>query len=353
MFRPHSLIAASMLGAWLALQAPLAVAETPMKLDAAVHDHTLKEARAQHRAGVEAFAEQRYEDAVEAFLSADAFHPSPETAFNIAKAYEAQGDLSHALSYYREYLRRAPHAQDRAAVSAHAEQLAKGLAQHGIQQVTFSADPAGATVLLDAEPVGTAPITLDIRPGLHHVEFRKSGRAPVSVQFDLLADRALDVVAKLPAEKAAAAAPEAVRDIASKSSSSNGAPRRSLSPEQVATARSSTSSVTRTIGFAALGAGVAALGGAVTLEVMRSSAEDEAREATDQVAFSEAIERMRTRQTLARVFAGAGGALAAIGGVMLVVASGNSSSGERPSKQGGLAFGCQPFKCHASYSQTF
>jgi hypothetical protein len=351
MFRRHSLIAGSMLGAWLALHAPLAMAETPMKLDAAVHDHTLKEARAQHRAGVEAFAEQRYEDAVEAFLSADAFHASPETAFNIAKAYEAEGDVSHALSYYREYLRRAPHAQDRATVSAHAEQLAKRLAERGVQQVTFSADPAGATVLLDAEPVGTAPITLDIRPGSHHVEFRKSGRAPLSVQFDLPADRALDVVAKLEAEKVAAGAPEAVRDIPSKSSSSNGAPQHSVSPEQVATARSSTS-VTRTIGFAALGAGVAALGGAVTLEVMRSNAEDEAREATDQVAFSEAVERMRTRQTMARVFAGAGGALAAIGGVMLVVASGNSS-GERPGKQGGLAFGCQPFKCHASYSQTF
>jgi subtilisin family serine protease len=129
------------------------------------------------------------------------------------------------------------------------------------------------------------------------------------------------------------------------------APARSLSAER-ATGKRRTTSVTRTIGFAALGASVAALGGAVTLEVMRSNAEDDARDAMDQVAFSEAIERMRTRQNMARVFAGAGGALAAIGGVLLVVASGNS--GERAKqKPSGLAFGCQPFKCQASYTRAF
>jgi hypothetical protein len=203
-------------------------------------------------------------------------------------------------------------------------------------------------VLLDAEPVGRAPITLDIRPGPHRVEFRKPGHAPASVAFELPVDRALDVVAKLELESVRS---DPTDDMRSELSAQQAAAQNSLSPERVASARRSTS-VTRTIGFAALGAGVAALGGAVTLEVMRGQAEDDARDATDQVAFSEAIERMRTRQTLARVFAGAGGALAAIGGVLLVVASGNG--GERSSKQqGGLAFGCQPFKCHASYSRSF
>jgi PEGA domain len=349
MLRPHKLIG-WILGASFALHSQLALADTPMELDVVVRDHTIQEARAQHRAGVEAFAEQQYAEAIEAFLSADAFHPTPETAFNIAKAYEAQGDLSHALSYYREYLRRAPLARDRAAVNDRATQLATRLAQRGIQQVTFSAEPKGAIVLLDAEPIGRAPITLDIRPGPHRVEFRKPGHAPTSVEFDLPADRALDVVAQLEVENDAAPQSEDLRAEVSAPSGGGSAPERSLSPEQVAARR--TTSVTRTIGYAALGAGVAALGGAVTLEVMRSRAEDEARNATDQVAFSEAMERMRTRQTMARVFAGAGGALAAIGGVMLVVAS--TGSGERSNKQkGALAFGCQPFKCHASYARSF
>jgi tetratricopeptide (TPR) repeat protein len=345
MLRPHRPIA-WILGALLALHCQSALAETPMELDGVVRDHTIREARAQHRVGVEAFAEQRYDDAIQAFLSADALHPTPETTFNIAKAYEARGDLSHALSYYREYLRRAPRALDRKDVGDRADSLAKRLAQRGIQQVTFSANPKGATVLLDAEPVGTAPITLDIRPGPHRVEFRKPGHAPASVEFELPEDRALDVVAKLEVQRVASNASDVRRtDVSSQPSGSDSAPQ--LSPE-----RASKTSVTRTLGFAALGAGVAALGGAVTLEIMRSRAESDAREATDQVEFSEAIERMRTRQTMARVFAGAGGALAAIGGVLLVVASGNS--GERSNKpQGRLAFGCQPFKCHASYSRSF
>jgi len=317
MIRPHQPIA-WILSAALALHCQLALAETPMELEGVVRDHTIREARAQHRVGVEAYAEQRYDDAIQAFLSADALHPTPETTFNIAKAYEARDDLSHALSYYREYLRRAPRALDRKAVSARAESLAKRLAQRGIQQVTFSANPKGATVLLDAEPVGTAPITLDIRPGPHRVEFRKPGHASASVEFELPEDRALDVVAKLEVQRAAS---DALRTgVSSRPSGASSAAQPAVSPE-----RASKTSVTRTLGFAALGAGVAALGGAVTLEIMRSRAESDAREASDQVEFSEAIERMRTRQTMARVFAGAGGALAAIGGVLLVVASGGGS----------------------------
>ncbi|HKP58022.1 MAG TPA: PEGA domain-containing protein [Polyangiales bacterium] len=339
-----------MLGTWLALPCWLVRAQTPVPLDQGVRDHTVQEARAQHRVGVAAFAEQRYEEAIQAFLSADALHPSPETAFNTARAYEAQGDTSHALSYYREYLRRAPRAADRAQVNVRAESLAKKLAELGIQQVTFAAKPGGVSVLLDAEPIGTTPITLDMRPGPHRAEFRKAGHATAVVEFELPADRALDVVAKLQPEKPAPAPGTEVSP--AEAAGAKPAPERSLSPEQVASARRKTS-VTRTIGFAALGAGVAALGGAVTLEVMRSRAETEAREATDQVAFSEAMERMRTRQTMARVFASAGGALAAVGGVLLVVASGNSS--EHASKRAGsnVAFGCQPFKCHASYSRSF
>jgi hypothetical protein len=93
------------------------------------------------------------------------------------------------------------------------------------------------------------------------------------------------------------------------------------------------------------------------LEVMRSRAENEAKAETDQIGYSEALERMKSRQTMARVFAGAGGALAALGGVMLVVASGSSSSSSehavtKPRREG-LAFSCLPGKCNAVYSGAF
>jgi hypothetical protein len=87
---------------------------------------------------------------------------------------------------------------------------------------------------------------------------------------------------------------------------------------------------------------------------MRSRAEDEAKRETDQIGYSEALERMKSRQTMARVFAGAGGALAALGGVMLAVASGATSErvATKPTKEG-LAFSCLPYKCNAVYSGKF
>ena len=262
-------------------------------------------------------------------------------------------DKERALAFYREYLRRAPNANDRAGVNAKVAKLTQKIAERGLQQVTFLATPQGAAVLVDSEPIGAAPLTLELRPGSHVVEFRKTGYVPARFTFELTTERALDVLAKLaPARGAAAAAARTGGPRNEMASATNAAhaSRARLDGEESGLRRSS---VTRTIGFAALGASVAAIGGAVTLEVMRSRAEDEARKETDQVGFSEAYERMKSRQTMARVFAGAGGALAALGGVLLVVATGDS--GERPKQSGGggVAFGCSPVKCQASYRVAF
>jgi tetratricopeptide (TPR) repeat protein len=322
----------------------------PVAVSQEVRDHTLEEARKQHRAGVAAFAAGQYEEAIAAFLTADALHPSSETAFNIAKAYEAQGDHSHALQYYREYLRRAPSATDRDQVAKRISKLSEKVALRGLQQASFIVSPVGAAVLVDSEPIGAAPVTLDLRPGKHVVEFRKVGYAPAQFEFELPVDRPVDVVAKLAGSKkgrdasgVVAGAP--VTSLPEASESSAPADRR------VSQSEKKHGSITRTIGFAALGASVAALGGAVTLEIMRSHAEDEAKRETDQVGYSEALERMKSRQTMARVFVGAGGALAALGGVMLVVASG-ASTGEAPKREG-LALSCLPGRCHAMYSGAF
>jgi tetratricopeptide (TPR) repeat protein len=322
----------------------------PVAVSQEVRDHTIDEARKQHRAGVEAFAAGQYEDAVAAFLTADALHPSSETAFNIAKAYEAQGDDSHALQYYREYLRRAPSATDRDQVAQRISKLSQKIALRGLQQASFIVSPAGAAVLVDSEPIGAAPVTLDLRPGKHLVEFRKAGYSPAQFEFELPVDRPVDVVAKLAAFKVSARDPSGV--IASAPVTAFPASEASAPDKRVSPSQKKHASITRTIGFAALGASVAAIGGAVTLEIMRSHAEDEAKRETDQVGYSEALERMKSRQTMARVFAGAGGALAALGGVMLVVASGANSTGERPKREG-LALNCVPGKCHAVYSGAF
>lgn len=323
-----------------------------------VRDHTVEEARRQHRAGVEAYAAGDYDHAIAAFVAAEALHSSPETAFNIAKTYEAAGDDSRALQFYREYLRRAPRAADREATSKRVTKLSARIAERGVQQVTFIVTPGGAGVFIDSEPVGSSPLTLDLRPGTHIVEFRRLGYAAARFEFELPPDRPVDVLATL-AHEATAEASKA-RAIAGAPGSAHASEARSLeelseskdashAAPAVAPAAVSRSSVTRTLGFVALGASVAAIGGAITLEVMRSNAEADARREGDQLGYSEAFERMKSRQTMARVFAGAGGALAAVGGVLLAAAS---SEGERPRREG-LAVGCVPARCHATLSGKF
>jgi hypothetical protein len=67
------------------------------------------------------------------------------------------------------------------------------------------------------------------------------------------------------------------------------------------------------------GAGVAALGGAVTFELLRASAEDDAKSDPTQVGYEDKLDRMESRRTTARVLVGVGGALVVTGGVMLTL----------------------------------
>ena len=70
--------------------------------------------------------------------------------------------------------------------------------------------------------------------------------------------------------------------------------------------------------YVSLGIGAVALGGALTFELLRRSAEDDAKRAP-QVDYREPWDREQSRQTTARVFLGVGAAFVAAGGVMLLL----------------------------------
>jgi tetratricopeptide (TPR) repeat protein len=313
-----------------------------------------REARQHHREGVSAFAAGRYPEAIQAFLAADRLRPSPALSFNIAKAYEREGNTAEALQHYREYLHRAGQPQDRAAVAARIDELALRLGKTGVQQVSFRTEPAAAGVLVDAEPVGRSPVFVELRPGTHRVTFRQDGYEDAELEFDLNADQPLDVsITLVPtierniASTAVPAQPTSriVRATRDHSRMASAAPQ----PMRTKSERRSRNNTTRTLGFVALGAGVAALGGAVTVEVMRRQAESEAKQEREQVRFARALDEMDSRQTLARVLAGAGGVFAAVGGVLVVTALGRD---EKKPKEG-LALNCAPKKCAATYSGAF
>lgn len=178
------------------------------------------------------------------------------------------------------------------------------LRQKGVQQVTILSEPSAATVVVDRRPMGVTPWTGDLTPGAHHLELRLRGYADAEHEFELPAARAVDVRVAL-VQDAPSAAPVSPRPTPSQPVPDVTPPERSLSR--------------KTWGFVALGAAGAAFGGALTFELLRRSAEQDARDEPEQIAFRDAVDRMESRRTAARIFAGAGAALAVTGGVLVAI----------------------------------
>src|SRR5450755_616781 len=147
-----------------AQEAP-AAAPAPGK-DAAQEERRAN-ARARYQEGADAYSAGRYKDAVDLFLEADQLSPSAPLSFNVARAYEHIGDDAGALRWYRDYLRRAPAAENSADVKAIVSALALTLAKKGVQQLSVLSSPAGATVTVDGTPVGVTPWTGELNPGKH------------------------------------------------------------------------------------------------------------------------------------------------------------------------------------------
>lgn len=298
--------------------APDAPATSGPKRDAAA------KARAQthYERGAKAYKEGRYKDAIDAFLDAHREYPSPSLSFNAAKAYERMGDNAGALRFYREYLRQKAEAEDRSSVEQKISALEAKLQERGVQQVTVLSNVEGATVRIDGRPMGVVPWTGEILPGKHKANLSSEGYQDADLDFDLVTHRAMDVrVDMLPA------------------------PKKRAKPEgaQGPVERDTTRRRVRPWTWAAFGLGAAALGGALTFELMRSSAEDDVRNEETQIARHDAYDRMKSRQTTARVLAGVGGAAVLIGGVLLYFDL--SSGGKAPERKVGLS--CTPGACGA------
>jgi tetratricopeptide (TPR) repeat protein len=267
------------------------------------------EARARLREGVKAYEAKRYKDAVDAFLAANRLVPNPGLSFNTAKAYEKLGDAAGALSFFRDYLRRAPEASDRAEVERKIKKLEQRLQTKKLMQVSILSHPEGGTVVLNGQPVGVTPWTGEIAPGEHSFKIKLEGYRDHEQTFQLPRDHALDVKAELevaPPESAPAAAPEQPVET---SSAPAEAPLERPGPR--ADGRVSVPT------WVALGVGGAALGTALGFELARRSAESDAEDASTQLEAVDHFETMESRRDMARILAGVGGAALITGAVLL------------------------------------
>jgi tetratricopeptide (TPR) repeat protein len=271
------------------------------------------DAKARYEEGVQAYSAGRYKDAVDLFLAADRASPSAPLSFNIARAYEKLGDDSGALRWYRDYLRRSPNAANASDVSANIERYEARLAKKGVQQITVLSTPTGATINIDDANVGITPGTFDLSPGRHRITLLLRGYDDSSSEVDLAPDRAQDII--LPLTKTATQNPTTVAAPVAT------APAVAASPPPAAPTDRPASAHTG-LGvwpWVVAGAGVAALGGALTFELLRRSAEEDAKNDPTQIGYKENLDKMESRRTTARVLAGIGGVLVVTGGVMLTV----------------------------------
>jgi tetratricopeptide (TPR) repeat protein len=133
------------------------------------------QARVLFEKGANAYRDGRFYDAVDIFIETNRLYPDPKLSFNVAKAFEGLGNQSGALRYYREYLRRLPDAPDKKEVDGHVEQLELALSQKGLQQLTVSSTPEGATLTLDGQAVGVTPWTGESFAGKHRVLVEVAG----------------------------------------------------------------------------------------------------------------------------------------------------------------------------------
>jgi tetratricopeptide (TPR) repeat protein len=299
------------------------------------------EAKANYDAGVKAYQNGRYNDAVRFFGEADRLAPSAPLSFNIARVHARAGDASQALRFYRDYLRRAPNAANAGEVREIVKKYEAELASAGKQQLSVLTTPNGASALVNGSAVGRTPWTRDLAPGEYRVELSHPGYASVARVVTLSLDHAEDVIVELEALPDAPAA----RGTTGTTSPALGPAKAETTPER---------ETTKAAGFGAwpwvtLGVGGAALGGALAFELSRDSAEDAARREPRQIAFSEKLDQMESRKTTARVLASIGGALVLTGGVLLALDLWQDG-------QGGAAFASvllDPSQCAASVTGAF
>lgn len=300
------------------------------------------EAKSKYQAGVEAYERKRYKDAVDLFLAADRLAPSAPLSFNIARAYERLGDDSSALRWYRDYLRRNPAAPNAEDVRQIVGKLAEALSKKGVQQVSISSTPSGATVSVDQQPVGVTPWTGDLPPGKHHVLLSARGYADVERELELSALEPLDVSVHLEQagpSAAAVSAPEA-----------NAQPALAPAPAAAPASSQAPPPPGRGLGvwpWVTVGAGAAVLGGSLAFELMRRSAETDAKHETTQLGFQSALDKVESRKTTARILLGVGGAVVVAGGVLLIL----DSSSRQPGVQAGFA--CLPDGCALAARSQF
>jgi tetratricopeptide (TPR) repeat protein len=178
--RARTLIGIATLVSFVAGTASPVTAAAQEKSSEALSEERKTAAKAEFEKGARLYRDERFEDAVSAFLAADQLAPSPALSFNIARAYERLNDVSSALRWYRDYLRRAPAAENAADVQAKVHALDAVLVERGLAEATPEAPREQNPDLRPPEPAA-APAKAPARSTATGESERPLGIAPYVV----------------------------------------------------------------------------------------------------------------------------------------------------------------------------
>ncbi len=299
-----------------------------------------------HRDAVTAYAEGRYAEALRLFLEANHSRPGPAASYNVARAYEALGDRAQAVRWYRDYLSRAQQAPDAKRVQRRINRLQAKQRAEGSRQEPLASTADSGALLAKAAAASPSSSSESLAAGSDKLELPAAGD-----------DEAVPADPSCSAEPSAAAwtasSDELVAEVAPSALLAPPAlvfePKLAVHADEsrepaAARAARHSGGAAKVVGIATVVTGLAALGGALTVELLRRSTESRARVEARQVQYVLDLDLMHSQLMAERVLAGVGAALTVTGAVVLLLSPG-STEREKPR---GLAFGCGGGGCGVS-----
>ena len=292
--------------------------------------------------GKNAYARERWDDAVAAFEAAYDADPLPRYLFNIGRSYERKGDLPRAMEYLGRYLAVAPTEEDRRDGKAALVLIEKKLVKVR-SQVSVASEPAGARVELRSEGGevvrGRTPYSGWLTFSRWEVRVSLEGYKPAEQTVDVERGRPVEVSVALEEAAEQPAPPAAEPVVAPEPRPAEEAP--SVAVAEPVVQREDAEAPRRGGGWgpwAVAGGGVAALAAGGVVGWLAGSAESErdrlreevvllAEAPSQQAAIRSEDESARSRALAANVLYVAGGLAVAAGAAWLVLSGGEAAAG--------------------------
>ncbi len=146
----------------------------------------------------EAFKAGRYEEAAQYFREAFEAEPRGNLLYNIGLCYEKAGDTRQAIAFYQRFVDAVPGSPKRPALVGKIAEMKQSLAGDYVE-VQVTTRPGGATIFVDDKAkgaMGAAPVDFKLLPGTYTIIAEIEGHEPARQQVRLEQGRpaAVDLV---------------------------------------------------------------------------------------------------------------------------------------------------------------